>query len=67
MIHTHTHAVQYLPISQLKIARQEELTLSPTLTARSDKDHSVTETHCSLSSATKIGTDSEEDTEQAQE
>ena len=40
---------------------EEDFNKSPTLSARSSKAHSVSETNCSQLSASKIATDSEQE------
>ena len=49
------------PLSLLTYHSEEDFNKSPTLSARSSKAHSVSETNCSQLSASKIATDSEQE------
>ncbi len=49
------------PLDFLTLRSKEDLSKSPTLSARSGKAHSLSETNCSQLSASKIASDSEQD------
>jgi len=64
MIKIKSFQVEPLDIPLHKFCSEEDLNKSLSFSARSIKEHSISETTCSHLSASKIVTDSEEDLEQ---